>query len=624
MYKCLNCKTISYKSLKPLINNFSNTYRLSNNNNKKFILLLRKGVYPYEYIDDWKRFNETELPSIKDHYSNLNMKGISDKDYVHVQNVRDTFKIKNLGEYHDLYVQSDTLLLSDVFEAFRSTCIKEYELDPCYFVSAPGLSWEACLKLTKVKLELLTDIDMLLMFEKGTRGGISQAILKYAKANNKYMKVYNKNVMSSYLQYIDANNLYGWTMCKKLPVRRFEWDDTNKYTEEMIKNYDEDGEYGAILEVDIDYPKELHELHTDLPFVSDRKIINKTSKLITSFEDKKEYVIHISALKQALNHGLKLRKVHRVVSFIQKSWMRSYITKNTKLRNEAKNEFEKGFYKLMNNSVFGKTMENIRKHRGIKLVTTNNRRKKLVSEPNYDTCRRFSDHLMAIEMKKTKVYMNKHIYIGQAVLDTSKTLMYEFYYNYLKPKYVDKVKLCYIDTDSFIFYVETEDFYHDIIPDLNSCFDTSKLNNKLDRAIPKGINEGILGMFKDELKGEVMTEFIALAFKVYAYMCDNDKVDKRVKGIKKCVGDRVLMFQHYIDALPLNKKIRATQQRFKSDYHIITTEEVNKIALSRKNDKRIQSFDGITTYPIRIDNDLLNELESTIRNKPIQMYYQEK
>ena len=239
MYKCLNCKAISYKPLQPLINNFSNTYRLPNNNNDKLLLLLRKGIYPYEYLDDWNKFNETQPPSIKDHYSNLNMKNISDKDYVRVKNVWNTFKIKNLGEYQDLYVQSYTLLLSDIFEAFRSKCIKEYELDPCYFVSAPNLSWQACLRKTNVKLELLTDIDMLLMFEKGIRGGISQAILKYAKANNKCMKcmkTYNKNIKSSYLQYIDANNLYGWAMCEKLPVKSFKWDGINKYTEEMIKN----------------------------------------------------------------------------------------------------------------------------------------------------------------------------------------------------------------------------------------------------------------------------------------------------------------------------------------------------------------------------------------------------
>ena len=168
-------------------------------------------------------------------------------------------------------------------------------------------------------------------------------------------------------------------MSKKLPARRFRWDDTSKYTEEMIKDYDEDDKYGALLEVDIEYPKKLHMLHMDLPFLCDRKLINKTSKLITSFEDKKECVIHISALEQALNHGLKFKKVHRVISFVQISWMKSYIDKNTKLRKEAENEFAKSFYKLMNNSVYGKTMENVRKHRDVKLVTTNTRRKQLVS-----------------------------------------------------------------------------------------------------------------------------------------------------------------------------------------------------------------------------------------------------
>ena len=177
---------------------------------------------------------------------------------------------------------------------------------------------------------------MLLMFEKGIRGGISQAITKYAKANNKYMKTYNKNIKSSYLQYIDANNLRGWAMCKKLPVKNFKWDDINKYTDDIIKNYDEDDKYGALLEVDIEYPKELHKFYIDLPFLCDRKTINKTSKLITSFEDKKEYVMHISTLKQALNHGLKLKNVHRVISFMQAPWMGSYIIRNTKLRNKEK------------------------------------------------------------------------------------------------------------------------------------------------------------------------------------------------------------------------------------------------------------------------------------------------
>ena len=194
----------------------------------------------------------------------------------------------------------------------------------------------------------------------------------------------------------------------------------------------------------MEYPKELYKLHLDLPFLAERKVINKTSKLITSFENKNQYVVHISALKQALNYGLKFKKVHRVIKFVQIAWTKSSIHKNTKLRMESKNKFDKGFYKLMNNTVYGKTMENVRNHTDIKLVITNARRKQLAFQPNYHTCKHFSKHLMAIELKKTRAYMNKSIYIGQTVLDIRKTLMYRFSYDYLKPKYEDKIKLCYI------------------------------------------------------------------------------------------------------------------------------------------------------------------------------------
>ena len=228
-----------------------------------------------------------------------------------------------------------------------------------------------------------------------------------------------------------------------------------------------------------------------------------------------------------MNHGLKLKKVHRVIKFRQVTWMKSYIDKNTKLRMESKNEFDKGFYELMNNAVCGKTMQNVRNHRDIKLTTTNARRKQLVSQPNYHTCKRFSENLIAIELRKTKVYMNKPIYIGQAVLDISKTLMYKFFYDYLKPKYGDKVKLCYMDTESFIFYVQTNDFYKDISNDVIEWFDTSDYNKDDDR-LPTGVNKKVIGKFKDELKGKVMNEFITLASKVYTYLHDNDEEHKKV------------------------------------------------------------------------------------------------
>ena len=225
IYKCDECKNRSYKPIAPLIETFPSTYQFCDGDNNKFVLLLRKGVYPYDYTNDWDKFKETQLPLMKDFHNTLNQTDITKEDYEHAQKVWNTFNIKNLGEYHDLYVQSDTLLLADIFENFRETCQRIYKLDPTHFLSALRLAWQACLKMTKVKLEFLTDENMLLIVEEGIRGGICKAIHGYESAKNKYMKNYNKNVISSYLQYVDASNLYGWAMPKKLPIGEFNDDD---------------------------------------------------------------------------------------------------------------------------------------------------------------------------------------------------------------------------------------------------------------------------------------------------------------------------------------------------------------------------------------------------------------
>ena len=236
-------------------------------------------------------------------------------------------------------------------------------------------------KKTNINLELLTVYDMLLMVEEGIKGGICHSIHRHARANNKYMKNYDKNEESLYVQYLDAKNLYGWGMSQKLPVNGFKWVN-NEINEEFIKNYDENSDKGYILEVDVKYPRNLHDLHSDLSFLPKRMKIDKYKKLVCNLRNKKKYVVHINSLKQALNHGLKLKKVHRIIEFNQEAWLKPYIDMNTELRKLAKNDFQKDFFKLLNNSVFGKAMENIRKHRDIKLVTTNKRRSKLVSEPN--------------------------------------------------------------------------------------------------------------------------------------------------------------------------------------------------------------------------------------------------
>ena len=268
---------------------------------------------------------------------------------------------------------------------------------------------------------------------------------------------------------------------------------------------------------------------------------------------------------------------------------------NTELRKLSKNDFEKDFFKLMNNAVFGKTMENIRKHRYIKLVTTDKRRNKLVSEPNYHTMNYISEDLSIIEMNKTKVKMNKPIYVGLSILEISKLLMYEFWYDYMKPKYGENIKLCYMDTDSFITNIKTEDFYKNIANDLEKRFDTS--NYDVNRPLPTGKNKKVIGLMKDELGGRVITEFVILKPKTYSHLTDDFKEDKKAKGTKKCVIKIMIKFDDYKNCLLKDEAILKSQKRFISKKLDVYTENINKTALINNDDKRLIAPDKITSYP---------------------------
>ena len=267
---------------------------------------------------------------------------------------------------------------------------------------------------------------------------------------------------------------------------------------------------------------------------------------------------------------------------------------NTELRKLAKNDFEKDLFKLMNNSVFGKTIENIRKHRDIKLVTTDKKRSKLVSEPNYHAINLISEDLSIIEMKKTKLKMNKPIYLGLSILEISKTLMYEFWHDYMRPKYNSNVKLCYMDTDSFIMNIKTNDFYKDIASDIENRFDTS--NYEANRPLPTGKNKKVIGLMKDELGGKIITEFVTLRPKTYSFLTDDSKEDKKAKGIKKCVIKKMIKFNDYKKCLLKDEVMLKPQQRFIIKKHDVYTENINKIALSNNDDKRTVSSNKITSY----------------------------
>ncbi|XP_071579896.1 uncharacterized protein, partial [Temnothorax nylanderi] len=301
-----------------------------------FKLLTRKGVFPYEYVDSVEKLEDTCLPPRDSFYSSLTGETVSESDYAHAVNVWQRFTIRTLGDYSDLYLKTDVLLLADIFENFRDSCVASYGLDPAYYYTLPGFTWDAMLKHTRINFELLTDIDMVMFIERGIRGGLSQCSNRYALANNKYMQSYDSSKPSSYLMYFDVNNLYGWAMCQPLPYAEFRWvEDVSNFDYNAIAL---DSPTGYILEVDLEYPQDKHNAHTDLPFcpTRDKPPGKRQDKLLATVNDKERYVIHYRNLQQCTRHGLRVTKIHRVLQFVQSAWLRAYIELNTEFRTQAK------------------------------------------------------------------------------------------------------------------------------------------------------------------------------------------------------------------------------------------------------------------------------------------------
>ena len=380
----------------------------------KRALLMRKGVYPYEFMDSWERFEETQLPPKEAFYSKLSDEHISDSGYGHAQRVWETFGCKTLENYTDLYCRTDVLLLADVFQTFRKTSQKQYGLDPAHYYTSPGLSWDALLKKTKVELELVTDYDQHLFIEKGMRGGISMVSKRHARANNSAVEGYDPERPSSHILYLDANNLYGWAMSQPLPTGGFRWVEDCDGLAGTIKDQPADGAEGYVLEVHLEYPQELHDEHNAYPLAPERMVVQK--KWMSEYQH---------GLQLYLSLGMKLKKVHRALRYEQSP----YIRMNTELRKKATSAFEKDLYKLMNNSVFGKTMENLRKRVNVKLVRSyeEDKLRRLIASPAFARANIFGDDLAAIQVHKSRLVLNRPVYVGMSILDLSKTLMYEFY-----------------------------------------------------------------------------------------------------------------------------------------------------------------------------------------------------
>ena len=614
-YKFIDSMAFIMASLEKLIENVPDEKKMAmrkiTNDPELFKLICKKGEFPYDWFDDFGKLSEdVTIPDIETFYNKIKDEHLSKEQYDDMMDTVQKFGIKNFKEFHDLYLKRDVYGLVDVFETFRDISVEAYGLDPAWYLGLPGFSWDAMLKKTSNEIELLTDVDMYMFFEKGIRGGMSKAVTRYFKANNKYLPEHDASKKSSFLMYLDANNLYGLAMVQKLPYSKFEWMNKNE-----LDNW---RDVPCTLEVDLSYPKELHDLHNEYPLAPEHKNIKeseisdyskkclkdskskfatKNKKLVATLNDKKNYIIHHETLKQYLDLGMVLTKIHKGIKYVEKEWLKDYIDFNTKKRTKCKTDYEKDLYKLMNNAVFGKSMENVRDRISLRFALSEDKFNGYTSKPDFKRVITGigGENFRILEMNKPSVNLNKPIFCGQAILDLSKSHMYDFYYKTMKPKYGDKMKLVLTDTDSFIFGIETKDFYEDM-KDMKNQFDTSAYPK--DHELHSTVNEKVLGKFKDELCNKsfsAMSEVISLRSKVYAYKTDSGKCNKTLKGVNKIVKEKEIKFNDYENCLIKGKIVSKKQTSIRSFQCKNYTIEQTKKCLSPYDDKRYIKSCGVQT-----------------------------
>lgn len=569
-------------------------------------LLLRKGVFPYNYFTSFEVLKQKSLPDKSHFFNNLNNSNISDEDFNFANKIFKKFKCVTFKDYLSLYLNTDVVLLADVFENFRELSNRFYNLDPVHFYTTPSLTWSAGLKYTNVTLELLTDINMYLMLESGIRGGMVLVSKRFVRANNKYLKSFNPSLPSNYIVSVDVNNLYGSSMSlNKLPVSNFKWLSVEEIKEFNLNLYDAQSDIGFILEVDLSYPEELHDLHNEFPLAPNHEFIpfkklsplqktilkslnlkhnEKNIKLLNTFYDKKKYVVHYLNLKFYLKHGLKLEKIHRILKFKQSSWLKPYIDFNNDHRKKAKNSFDKDFFKLLNNAFFGRTCMNTRKHVNVKIALDEKQCKNYLSNSGLEYFSIINKSSVMFKILKSNLYLNQPIYVGFTVLELSKLYMFHLYYDIFKPIYKDKISLIYTDTDSLCLQIFTKDVYVDFSKKFKDkgIFDFS--NYEKDHYLFSTKNKAKLGCLKDETRGIPIEEFIALRPKMYSYIFGKEN-KRTAKGIKKNVLKSSLKHKLYLQVLKKNKLLRHKQTNITSKKHVISTTLQNKCSLSSYYDK---------------------------------------
>ncbi|XP_046806281.1 uncharacterized protein LOC124419759 [Lucilia cuprina] len=528
------------------------------NDENKFNLLIRNAIFPYNYLNSMEKLSDTCLPGREEFYNHLSEKECSLEDYKHAHDIWSTFKCKTLQDYLVMYLKSNVILLADVFENFRGVCKSSYSLDPCHYYTAEELSWDAMLKITKIKFPLITDKTKLTFLQKGLRGDVAVCAKRHAIANNKYLDDYNDQMPAKYLIQFKDNSWYEWAMSQVLPQSDFEWLTVNEnFSLDSLTN---DHKYGYILEVELKYPQEVHDLHNSLPFCSEKKALNdsKEEKLFADLNHKYNYVIYYKNLQQCLKHGLKLERIHKILKFKQTNWLKSYITLNS----NGKTCFEKHVFKLLTNALYNKIIEKRYKDTIIKFVNKwESEGKKMgirayIAKPEFKNVHIFGENLVAVELDNTYSYYNS-IYLEFILLELFKWKMYNFHYDCMMPKYNKNLELNYIDANVFIYTITIKDIYNDLC-----LLKNFKINGKA-----------------------ILKEFIGLRSKMYSLKIiknfNNNKNINCLSNLKYCFLNKTL------NNLPISV--------FNSKLHNLYIELLKDKYSRYLDNKRIMYLDNIHT-----------------------------
>lgn len=578
---------------------------------------LRKGVYPYRTALSAEQLRaEERLPPEKDFYSDLTEEHVCDDDYAFAQRFWAVSGCKTMLDYTEAYCILDVVLLASCMEHYRSQVYAEFKLDPSQFLSGPHLAFNAMLLLLKDRVDLLTDFDMFEMLENGLRGGVSHAALRHAKVDS--------SDASDTLIMLDAVNLYGWSLCQKLPAHSFQWLSEEEIASVDWTSFQQDGDdesdTGYILEVDLEYPQELHEAHCSFPLAPQQLTITEDmlspyanhcrnifasaagsarttfvpeKKLCGTFFDRKKYVIHYRCLSLYLSLGMKLSKIHRAISFRQSSWIADYVKNMTAKRQAATSKFDQQTYKDFINHIFGKCIQNLRKQLVCHFCTSQEQWQRLDTSHAFEKMRPVSEDCVVFYSKKKEILMDRPYFAGFAVLELSKLLMYRLFYREIKPRFPTSY-VCFTDTDSLMIFargVRKETFLKDMSPCMDfSNYPPSDAHYTLARKM-------VPGLLKDETSGRQVTELVALKSKCYAFKTEDDALNAKCKGAKKSIIKRDMRLDMYKSCLTSINKLRIASSRLQSRDYKMYLLRTRKVALSSYESKRYVWPCGIHSHP---------------------------